>query len=144
MFKQIFTRVVGISLLTGLFIATGCQRTSTVTWQDNGMPYHVHPDQCWWNYQYVYYPNAQVYFEPYTKRFFWFENGIWRSDQQPPSELELNPEQARVVKLQNGVPFPQHDTVLVWYPCARPLPARFDAANWEESPVRMATEPASH
>ena len=138
------TRSKAIALMLMMMAAAGltagCSQDSTVTWQPDGMPHHVHPNQSWWTYEFVYHPNAQVYFEPYTKQYFWFEDGWWHAGDQPPGELVLDPSLATVVKLQQTAPYPQHGTVLAWHPCYRDMPPTFDPALFDQMPVRMAQQ----
>ena len=72
------TFLLALSLAATAFLAGGCETTTDVLWQANGTPHHKHPTQGWWSYQFVYYPNAQVYFEPYSKTWYWCEDGHWQ------------------------------------------------------------------
>jgi hypothetical protein len=40
-------------------------------------------------YHYVYYPDAEVYFVPETRVYWFFEGGTWRSAPAPPSGIVL-------------------------------------------------------
>jgi hypothetical protein len=130
-----------LSLAAMAGLTAGCAQESTVTWQPDGMPHHTHPNQNWWSYEFVYHPNAQVYFEPYTHQYFWFQDGWWHRGDQPPQELTLDPTLARVVKLQQTSPYPQHGTVLAWHPCHRYMPPAFDPRLFDQIPVRVANYP---
>ena len=131
---------LAVSMMAAAGLAAGCSQESTVSWQPDGMPHHTHPYQSWWTYEFVYHPNAQVYFEPYTQQYFWFEDGWWHRADQPPQELVLDPTLATVVKLQQTVPHPQHETVLTWHPCYRDMPPQFDPELFDQGPVRMAQQ----
>ena len=123
----------GISLtaaaMLSAFALGGCSAPTDVTWQANGMPRHDHPSQEWWHYKFIYHPNAQVYFEPYTQRYFWFQDGAWREGHSLPGEVTLEGRLAQVVNLREEQPSGQHQTVMAWHPCLRELPARFDPSS---------------
>ncbi len=129
---------LGLSIIAAACLGSGCETSTKVTWQDNGVPRHEHPDQDWWSYKFIYHPNAQVYFEPYSKQYFWFEDGVWKQSDSSPRELPLDRRLAKVVKLQNDLPYKQHDMVLAWQPCYRAIPARFDPTLHKDAAVRFA------
>ena len=69
--RQILVSTAAAALLVAL---GGCAVSSeSITFNDNGQPRHEHGWQDWWNYQFVYHPNEQVYFEPYTGTYHWFQ-----------------------------------------------------------------------
>jgi len=119
-----------------LVIAAGCSSPSVVTWQDNGVPFHEHSFETWWNYQFVYHPSTQSYFEPWTQTHIWFEGDAWRMGSDLPRGLNPDPRYAQVVKVRSDLPFLQHAWVHHEHPCWKELPERFDpfvhgAANAE-------------
>ena len=133
-------RCTPVLLAAAAVLATGCAQDSEVTWLDNGMPYHGQSEQGWWHYQFVYHPNAQVYFEPHTKTYYWFEDNVWQSGSELPRELTpLDGRLARVVKLNEAEPMLHHESVLaqnppstyVWHP-------NFDPRQADFGDVRMA------
>ena len=99
---------LGAALLGG---CTHAPSRSQVTWQQNGTPHTDHQNQSWWNYQFVYFPASQVYFEPHSKTFYWFEQGVWRQGDQLPQHVTLQNETPTVVKLASEEPYMQHHTV---------------------------------
>lgn len=108
---------IGTALTVGLaaaFALGGCNSAShtQVEWQPEGTPRHTHHTEDWWQYQYVYHPNVQVYFEPYSETYFWFENGQWHEGAELPKHITLDPEWTRVVKLKSPKPHSQHATVV--------------------------------
>lgn len=117
-----------LCLAAGSALLSGCESAqSTVTWQDNGMPRHEHPQQDWWHYQFVYHPFAHAYYEPYSATWFWFENGSWWYGEELPRGLNVNAEHAVVVKTRWDLPFLQHQpTTLAMHPCPIDVPMRFD------------------
>ena len=115
-----------LALIAATSLLGGCETTSQVTWQDNGIPNHVHPWQPWWRYEFLYHPNAQAYYEPYTQQYFWYQDGAWRQGEELPIELALRADIAHVVKLQHDLPYLQHDTVRQWWPPRKPCLERFD------------------
>ena len=119
--------LVGLSLIT-MTTMLGCDSSQhTITMQDNGVPYHVHGSQDWWHYQFVYHPDAQTYFEPYTQTYFWYEEGAWHAGPESPPQLILDVDRAKVVKLRTDeMPFLQHTTVLASHPPRGEMPAQMD------------------
>lgn len=118
---------------TVMLMAGGCtQPSQSISWQDNGMPRHENGADSWWNYQFVYHPDDQVYYEPYTKTFHWFDDGTWRSGDNTPDEMWLDPAMARVVYLKlDEFPWGQHDTVAgTWEPRRDGRPVEYDALAW--------------
>ena len=90
----------------------GVKSGSEITFHPSGLPHHDHPHQQWWSYQFVYHPQAEVYFEPYTRVFFWNEDGEWVEGERLPSHISIDPHLARVVYLKTPVPHAQHITVI--------------------------------
>lgn len=108
------TRTV-LSIAAVAALGAGCAQPQ-VSWLDNGVPYYDHPEQTW-HYQFVYHPNSQVYFEPYTKTYYWYGNGEWHSGSDIPQELRpLDDRIARIVKLQDFEPFNSHPFVVAQHP----------------------------
>ena len=130
--KRIKASVLGLLMVVAAYALAGCETATSISWQRDGVPHHQHPEQEWWHYQFVYHPNAQVYFEPYTKTYYWFEKGSWCAGAKPPTGLELNTQLATVVKLQQSLPFVQHDTVLAWHPCKRQFAPQYDREFFEQ------------
>lgn len=97
-----------------LFGLGGCsyKTGSDITFHPTTLPHHEHPQQEWWNYQFIYHPHAQVYFEPYTRMFFWFEDGEWVEGKKLPAQFVINPDYSQVVYLKTPVPHAQHLTVV--------------------------------
>jgi len=110
-----FRPLVPVLALTVCGLAvTGCESArSTVSWQANGMPRHEHPHQDWWHFQFVYYPNAQAYYEPYSQSWFWFENGSWWNGEALPRGMAPSASQAVVVRTRWDLPFLQHDPTML-------------------------------
>jgi hypothetical protein len=107
------TRFVGVVSVAAIFALGGCASTSSeITFHPSGLPHHEHPHQDWWSYQFVYHPHAQVYFEPYTRMFFWNEDGYWMEGRVLPSHITVDPHHAKVVHLKTPVPHAQHLTVV--------------------------------
>ena len=114
--------ILGLCVAAGL---SGCQSATTVSWEPSGTPRHEVPGESW-HYQFVYHPNAQTYYEPFTQRYFWFEDGAWRGGDHCPPELSLDPRLAKVVYLENSVPFIQHDSTYALHPARQPVHPYFD------------------
>lgn len=102
----------GIFIATVLFTA-GCATNETkIAFHPSGLPHHEHPRQDWWHYQFVYHPHQQVYFEPYTRTYFWHEDGQWFEGARLPSHITVNPEGSRVVFVKTPVPHAHHQMVV--------------------------------
>ncbi len=94
----------------------GCnQTTSIVEWEKDGTPRHMHPNEHWWQYKFVYHPKAQVYFNPFTHTYSWYDidNEQWFEGERLPKEYTINSGQAKVVKVNFRPPFAQHRTITV-------------------------------
>ena len=107
--------VLGLGVVAA-FALSGCSAMQeTVTWQDDGVPRHENSHQDWWNYEFVFHPHANVYYQPYTTMYFWCEDGVWRTGEKLPLVFAFNLDHrtAQVVKLSHDLPFLQHDST-VW------------------------------
>lgn len=124
-------RCNGLALVAGglLAAATGCETESKITFQDNGIPRHEHGWQDWWNYQFVYYPEENVYYEPFTETYFWFDSDGWAQGDTLPRALYLDRTRAEVVRLQSDeLPFIQQVSVSTWHePVEAVMPEWHDA-----------------
>ncbi len=141
--------LTGAALLAAaLLTAGGCApRTGdrTVTWRSDGVPHHEHADarHDWWTYQFVYYPRAEVYFEPFSQEWWWFEDGRWRSGLELPAGRTTFRQTPTVVFFQTPWPFVQHGNAVAMHnPTGVPhqegstdfafTPAAFAALNGED------------
>jgi len=107
-----FAYTAAAALTVSALALSGCTTAHTqVSWEDDNTPKHTHQHQDWWNYQFVYYPKAQVYFEPYSETYYWFANGIWNEGPVLPSRFVISNETPRVVKLESRYPYMHHHTV---------------------------------
>ncbi len=120
-----------------LFVMSGCgyKRGSEVTFHASGLPHHEHPYQDWWTYQFVYHPHAQVYFEPYSRTFFWNEDGHWVEGKTLPTYITIDPDHAKVVYLKSSEPHAQHITVVAQ---AGPAYGRHDPSPWPNGDAEFA------
>jgi len=100
------------ALTTSAAMLSGCTSAQTqVSWEADNTPQHTHQHQDWWNYQFVYYPQAQVYYEPHSKTYYWFADGIWNEGPVLPSRFVIRYDTPRVVKLESRYPYMHHHTV---------------------------------
>lgn len=140
---------IGVALTFGLTAACllgGCNSPShtQVQWQPDGQPQHTHHTEDWWQHQYVYHPNAQVYYEPYSRTFFWFENNQWNEGPELPQHFTLEQDRARVVKLKSPKPHAQHDMVVAKHgpQQLRAYPASpFEAVESDPSGMHAGVDP---
>src|SRR5205085_2837715 len=65
-------------------------------------------------YHYIYYPQAEVYFEPGRRVYWWKKHGEWRSGTAPPKGIRLRGE----VTLDVAEPDPwrHHEIIVQKYP----------------------------
>lgn len=95
---------------------TGCtQSTNEVAWQDNGMPLHTQANRNHTFYKYVYYPSNQVYYEPYTNTWHWFEQERWHTGQQRPAQFSFRGEEPRIVHTASNPPYRSHQTAVAMF-----------------------------
>ena len=92
----------------------GCnQTTSIVEWEMDGTPRHMHPNEHWWQYKFVYHPKAQVYFNPYTHTYSWYDsdNEHWVEGERLPIKYTIDDDKVKVVKVNFTHPHAQHRTI---------------------------------
>ncbi len=131
--KTVFM-LVAATCLGGLM--TGCESndsTTQVTWQANGTPFHHDAEQDWWHYQFVYYPNKQVYFEPFSQTYYWYDISTWHEGTQLPQHITVHGDTPQVVKLKAELPFYQHDTVVAHF-SDQPA-AMMGSTDWDFDPI---------
>jgi hypothetical protein len=66
------------------------------------------------SYSYVYYPDAEVYFEPHRQVYYWSDGGSWRSGARVPQNIVLRSHVT--VNLDSSEPYKHHDEVRAKYP----------------------------
>ena len=69
------------------------------------------------SYSYVYYPDAEVYFEPRRHVYYWSDGGEWRSGARVPQNIVLR--SSVRVTLDSSEPYRHHDEVRAKYPRQR-------------------------
>jgi hypothetical protein len=139
------TAILGTFATVGLAAAlAGCQTHQYPTAWEGSTFEHAHPYQNWWSYQFVYYPGQQVYFEPYTETYFWFENGLWEQGPELGENFAIDSSDAVVVKLQHKKPYVQHCSVTVWHPnYYGPVPGSLDPYHATPEAIAMSEERAA-
>ena len=70
------------------------------------------------SYSYVYYPDAEVYFEPHRQVYYWSDGGSWRSGAHVPQNIVLRSHVT--VNLDSSEPYKHHDEVRAKYPRQKP------------------------
>ncbi|MHC4948619.1 MAG: hypothetical protein ACYTG1_10190 [Planctomycetota bacterium] len=125
--------------VTGLL--AGCQTNGTeVALDENGVPRYEHPHQDWWNYKFVYYPQDQIYYEPHTRMYYWFEDGAWLEGQRLPARFAPKHENARFVYLDSTRPWMHHaQTTRVYGPSNDAIPGSLDPTNMIEEETAITT-----
>ena len=68
-------------------------------------------------YSYVYYPDAEVYYQPQRHVYYWSEGGAWRSGARVPQNIVLR--SSVRVDLDSPEPYRHHDEVRAKYPRQR-------------------------
>lgn len=91
----------------------GCGHLSShVQWEADGTPQHIsHNEQASWRYQFVYHPEMQVYFNPYTHVYYWYTGHEWVEGTRLPEHFTLDKKLARVVRVNSKPPHLQHRTI---------------------------------
>lgn len=110
-----FCSVLGLLAASGAISLTGCSHNanSTVVWEDNGMPSHNPMSQNKrWKYKFVYFPGEDVYYEPYTQKYFWFDGDFWYEGDQLPKHITINSVEPQVVRLAFDKPYMSHGSVV--------------------------------
>src|SRR5882724_7556162 len=69
------------------------------------------------SYFYVYYPDAEVYFEPHCHVYYWSDGGSWRSGERVPQNIVLRTHVT--FNLDSSEPYKHHDEVRAKYPRQR-------------------------
>jgi hypothetical protein len=110
--RRTIPAALALSLVPAIHFGCAPQAT-VVTWQESAAPRHAHATQDWWQYQFVYHPQAQVYLEPYTRTWFWFKDGQWHEGPVLDPGIHLDHSLSRIVLLNSRTPHEQHDTVAV-------------------------------
>jgi hypothetical protein len=143
----------GIVLSLAAVLATagvaGCQSDQkvsnapsdhTVTWLDNGMPYFEYADPNRNHYRFIYHPNSQFYYEPYTETYFWYEDGMWYEGEghEVPKQCTIDLRIAKVIESPHPKPFVHHDAFVGAHPPRRHMPAGFDAREQFGMGLQMA------
>jgi hypothetical protein len=66
------------------------------------------------SYSYVYYPDAEVYYEPQRHVYFWADGGAWRSGPRVPGNIVLRSHVT--VNLNSSEPYRHHEEVRAQHP----------------------------
>jgi hypothetical protein len=130
MIKRATRTVLASALIAGLLGVVGCESTQQaepkVVWQENGVPRHNNPARPQWKYTFVYHPDAQVYYEPYSRTYWWYEAGQWCPGSEPPRWLYLDPKKAVIIGRHSERPQESHALTLAAHPCRLPIPPIYD------------------
>ena len=65
-------------------------------------------------YEYVYYPEAQVYFVPTTRVYWWFAGGTWCSGPHVPAGIVLR--SRTTLRVDAPEPWRHHDVIVQKFP----------------------------
>lgn len=68
------------------------------------------------NRDYYYYPDANVYFNPDERKWFFLEGGSWRIAAALPTSINLNLERTVSLTMETDRPFEHHEQVKRYYP----------------------------
>ncbi|MBT8484844.1 MAG: hypothetical protein HKO59_17965 [Phycisphaerales bacterium] len=122
------TRCITLSLAGILITLAGCESAQpSVSWQDGDPVFESARGERTFH-RYRYHPNAKVYYEPFNQRYYWFQDGAWRSGTTIPTELDalIEPRLSTTIDLEQELPFLHHESVRAKHPSRRPIPTRFD------------------
>ncbi len=89
-------------------------------------------------YDYVYYPNAQVYYAPHKRYWYWFDGYAWQSAYTLPYGLQVDFRLGGIpITLRSALPYREHHYVDSYY--GRPWRARYhqehERREWREREV---------
>jgi hypothetical protein len=123
-----FTNIVAIIAITvGL---ASCHDSEYVRWDPTGMPARINPATNQAIYRYVYYPNLQVYFEPYSEIYWWFQDEAWYEGNRLPEGTTVRHEYFQFIELATPKPWTHHVTVHSGFN-REYLPKSIDPSNYE-------------
>jgi hypothetical protein len=131
-----YQTVLGLAVLSATtFGLGGCETPTTISY-DGALPRYEHPagSSQDWHYQCFFHPGANVYFQPWQQRYYWFEDGTWKTSGTPPHVFTLDARLAKAVKTQGTLPFLQHDTYAAVHPDRRGV----------EMPAKYVPTPGTH
>ena len=99
--------IIGLGLAGSVMCLTGCSSQPSVTkvgWEADGVPRHSGTYETGGKYQFAHYPSSKVYFEPFSRTYFWMEEGVWMEGPQLPSYFTVHAKDAKIVELSTRVP----------------------------------------
>ena len=103
--------LVSAMLIAGsLFLvgAAGCE---------SGRPYAIYGGyQSEGDYDYVYYPDNEVYFAPSARVYYWREGNDWHHGRDLPRTVVVNRSAQVNVRLHTDQPFTMHEQVRTQHP----------------------------
>ena len=103
------------AVATSVLALGGCSHnaTSTVVWEDNGLPRHNPTSKSKrWQYKFVYFPGEDVYFEPYTSTYYWYDGDFWYEGAELPDHVDVSFVEPQIVRLRDNKPYMNHGTVV--------------------------------
>ena len=105
-------KLIGMGVVVAIAIGmTGCQNRDYVRWDESGAPATVNARTNEAVYTYVYFPELQVYLEPHSQLYFWFQDGAWYEGNVLPAGLSIDKQYFEFVELNTPKPWTQHVTV---------------------------------
>jgi hypothetical protein len=144
--------VAGLAGLTAaLLVGTGCANKDVLaeaSFRGGDARYHHETGELYRIYDY--YPEAQVYYSPFTQRYFWrnregnnFGNG-WQSNTTLPETIAIHDSSVAVIELPTGNPNQMHEGVLAAHPSMTTLRAQLDEQGNEAPTAVFASVPTEH
>lgn len=132
--KRLTNGILGCAAAVAVCLAMGCESNDTTAqWQPGEAPYFNADGDQWWHFKFVYYPQDEIYFQPYTGQFFWFEDGAWRSGDDLPMTRNIRSIDAEVVRSRYDLPFFEHLTHAQLHPNPKTMPDRINAQKAGQS-----------
>lgn len=120
--------ILGCAAAAVVCLTMGCESNDTTAqWQPGQAPYFNGETQEWWHFKFVYHPQDEVYFQPYTGQYYWFADGAWRSGTELPLGRAISSVDAKIVKSTTDLPFLHHTANANWHPNPNGMPANQDA-----------------
>lgn len=82
-------------------------------------------------FQYLYYPDTQVYYAPDRDQYFWLAGETWQTGQTLPARRLIWLDKPVKITMDTQTPYTQHEATLAKYPA----PASEPQTSWQSAAV---------
>ena len=91
--------------------------------------------QAWWSQKMIYHANSEVYFDPYSRMYYWAENGQWNESATLPGRFSLRDDTPKIVTrarmLSDSKNAPEVQAFNPYFTHAAMRPASGTGTNWQ-------------